>query len=196
MFSINHSPAILILAAGASTRFGGCKQLARVENKTLLQQAIDNAKQLSDSVYVVLGARHPLIAPTLNGVNIVINPQWQAGMGGSIACGVQRVEQAGFSSVLLLLADQVCVRADHLATLLAAASPEHIVAARYRDVVGVPAIFPRAWFGRLKQLEGEQGAQDILRQSDGAVKSIELPEAVWDIDTQAELLLYRQRVGF
>ena len=48
--------AVLILAAGASSRMGKPKQLLPWKNTTLLGHAIAQAKKVSTAVFVVLGA--------------------------------------------------------------------------------------------------------------------------------------------
>ncbi|MFT7437581.1 MAG: molybdenum cofactor cytidylyltransferase, partial [Polaribacter sp.] len=48
--------AVLILAAGAASRFGSLKQLALIDGKPMLQHCIDTANSLfPDAVYTVLG---------------------------------------------------------------------------------------------------------------------------------------------
>ena len=46
------------------------------------------------------------------GADIVVNPLWESGLGGSIRLGVERAEAAGAASVLLLLADQPCLNSE------------------------------------------------------------------------------------
>ena len=179
--------AILIMAAGVSTRFGSAKQLAKIGGKTLLQQSIDTANEiLPGSVYVVLGARYQQITPTVSGATIMVNSQWQAGLGCSIALGVSQIEQT-CQAILVLLADQPRIQGHHLKAMCMAFTGDNIVCATYQGKRGVPAIFPRCCFSTLKQLSGDQGAKKILQQTRLPVFELALPEAGFDIDTVVQL---------
>ena len=85
-YSINNC-AIVILAAGTSSRLGSPKQLLIFNNKTLLQHAIDTALNTGcKNVMVVLGAHFDLIKNQLTHqpVQVIENKDWQEGMASSI----------------------------------------------------------------------------------------------------------------
>src|SRR5680860_1232621 len=82
--------AIVILAAGASSRMGQAKQLLPWEDTTLLGNAIRKAKASdANSVIVVLGANAESIRMEISESQIIIieNPIWASGLGTSIARG-------------------------------------------------------------------------------------------------------------
>ena len=80
--------AVLILAAGAASRFGSLKQLALIDGKPMLQHCIDTANSLfPDAVYTVLGNQSQQVIDGISGTHVIINPQWQRGLGSSIAAG-------------------------------------------------------------------------------------------------------------
>jgi molybdenum cofactor cytidylyltransferase len=58
-----------------------------------------------------------------------------------------------------------------------------IVAARYNQRLGVPAIFPSRLFPALAGLRGQEGARSILRDPGEQIIPFDLPEAGMDIDT-------------
>lgn len=182
----------LILAAGASKRFGSPKQLVRVDGQSLLQRAVAHAtEQLGHSVTVVLGAHAAEIAATLpsGSAGVLINRNWQEGIGSSIRCGVQRLPGA-CDGVLIALADQPLVVAETLRRLIAGwrRQPRQIVASHYGSVTGVPAIFPRWCFGDLASLRGDQGARAVIRRYADHVVRLAHPEAAVDIDYPEDLL--------
>ena len=76
--------AIIILAAGSSSRLGRPKQLLELNGKTLLQKSIETALNVSINVTVVLGANENLVRPTISGfpINIILNENWISGMSG------------------------------------------------------------------------------------------------------------------
>ncbi len=55
-----NNTAIIILAAGNSSRFGSTKQLLKVNHKTLLQHAIDEATEAGADPVVVLVEQMPV----------------------------------------------------------------------------------------------------------------------------------------
>jgi molybdenum cofactor cytidylyltransferase len=184
-------PAI-VLAAGASTRFGSPKQLVRVAGRPLLNTAVARAADVAGSaVTVVLGARAAELAPLLthSQASIVINREWREGMASSIRAGVARLP-ASCTAVLLMLVDQAAVTAEDLERLVGAwrRQPDYIVAARYGMTTGVPAIFPRAAFPDLASLRGDVGARILLQRNPDRVVRVPMARAAIDIDTPEDLL--------
>jgi molybdenum cofactor cytidylyltransferase len=185
----------IVLAAGASSRFGSPKQLVRFERQPLIQRVIAGATELAGgAVSVVLGAYAAEIAAVLppGSASIIINRDWQEGIASSIRTGVSRLPGA-CDGVLLLLADQPLVGSHSLNRLAAAwrKQPRSIVASRYRAVTGVPAIFPRWCFSDLAALRGDQGARILLRRYADHVVRLAHPEAEVDIDYPEDLLELR-----
>lgn len=182
----------IVLAAGASSRFGSPKQLVRFQRQPLIQRVIAGATELAGgAVSVVLGAYAAEIAATLPpaSVSIIVNREWQEGIASSIRTAVARLPGA-CDGVLLLLADQPLVGSHSLNRLAAAwrRQPRSIIASRYGAVTGVPAIFPRWCFSDLAALRGDQGARILLRRYADHVVRLAHPEAEVDIDYPEDLL--------
>jgi molybdenum cofactor cytidylyltransferase len=189
----------LVLAAGASTRFGSPKQLVRVQGRPLLHRAVANAAEIAgQSVLVVLGAHAAELAPLLrhSTASVIVNRDWSEGIASSIRAGVARLPPS-CDGVLLLLADQAAVTAEDLKRLagLWRRQPHYIAASRYETTLGVPAIFPRADFVQLAALRGDRGARDLLRRATDRVVTIELANAAVDIDTPEDLLRLPPETG-
>jgi len=180
----------LILAAGGSRRLGRPKQLLRWQGRTLLERAIDDAREvLRGRVIVVLGAHAEPIraAIDLSSVATVHNPDWQDGLASSLRSGIEALP-ASAAAVLILLCDQPLIGAAHLVTMLDAwrNEPGRIVASQYDLSCGVPALFPAAYFDRLKTLTGDKGAKPLLIEFDSCVIKIPLAQAELDIDTRSD----------
>ena len=196
--SADSPPALhaIVLAAGASTRFGSPKQLVRLQGRPLLHLAVARAVEVAgQAVTVVLGAHATQLAPLLRHTpaSVVVNRDWSEGLGSSIRAGIGRVGP-GCEGALVLLADQAAVTAEDLRRLLAVwrRQPHHIVAAQYGGVTGVPAIFPREDFSALAGLHGDQGARALLRRRGERVVRVPIPSAAIDIDTPEDLLKLQQ----
>jgi molybdenum cofactor cytidylyltransferase len=182
----------IVLAAGASTRFGSAKQLARVAGRPLLHTAVARAADVAGSaVTVVLGARAAELSPLLthSQASVVINRDWREGMASSIRAGVARLP-ASCTAVLLMLVDQAAVTAEDLKRLASIwrRQPDYIVAARYGMTTGVPAIFPRSVFPDLASLRGDVGARVLLQRNPDRVVRVPMASAAIDIDTPEDLL--------
>jgi len=180
----------MILAAGASTRFGSPKQLAEYAGEALIVGAVRCAlSQCSACVIVVTGANYADLAPILDElpVRIIRNPQWRDGMGSSISSGMAGVPDHS-AGILLMLCDQPAVTGADLDRLIMAwrQVPGQIAAARYADTLGVPAIFPQPYWQQLRDLKKKEGAKQIIRNAK-AVSAVDMPSAALDIDTPEDL---------
>ena len=179
--------AALILAAGAGTRFGSTKQLVTIDHKPMLQWVIDSVNEICpNAIYSVIGSDAASLRNQIVGTHFIHNKQWSAGLGGSIALGVNRLK-SDFERIFILLADQPLVRAKHLQQLMAVYDDQHIVCSRYGDSLGVPAIFGRKHFAALTGLTGDTGAKAMLTQLQPPPPSICLEGILEDIDTVDDL---------
>lgn len=187
---------VVVLAAGASSRFGSNKQLVRVNGRPLMLTAVSRAVELAGhSVTVVLGAHAGELAPLLrhSPASITINRDWSEGIASSIREGVAHAA-ATADGVLLALADQAAVTTEDLRRLtgLWRRDPTAIVAAQYAGTVGVPAIFPRWCFRELLELRGDRGAQMLLQRHVDRLARLTMPSAELDIDRPEDLLSLEQ----
>lgn len=179
--------AALILAAGDASRFGACKQLIEINGTTMLQSCIDKANEVfPDSVFVVTGAYHREISTAIRHAKVILNPNWEQGIGSSIACGVRAIESQ-HDAIIILLADQVAVAVSDLKTIVSNFNGTNIVCARYAGSRGVPALFAQNAFNEMKKLKENKGAKTILNRSNENIIDIEILSAEIDIDTPADL---------
>lgn len=181
---------MVILAAGASTRMKAIKQLLPWKKTTLLGHTIEQGlASKADSVYVVLGANKKEIAPMLQGysVNIIINKDWAWGLGKSIACAVDFLENSltEFDGVLIALADQPLLGTAYYNTLIAKFSERKcgIIATKQNTTIGVPAIFSRKYVGQLSLLNEDKGAKSIIKAHIDDVCEVNARGLALDIDT-------------
>jgi molybdenum cofactor cytidylyltransferase len=188
---------IVIIAAGESSRLGHPKQLVLWKKRPLIRHTASVALQASlGPVAVVLGAINEGCRSALQGlpIRIVHNPDWAAGMGGSIACGVNSLMDAKIESIIVMLCDQPMIDVDHLKKL---EEESHrlgrgIVATRCRGMNGPPVLFPSSFFVQLRTLRGNQSARSLLHAAP-LLSWVPCPAAACDLDTPEDLLELRQR---
>ena len=196
-----------ILAAGASRRFGGIKLLAPIPSiqkephkpQSIIEHCVTQVHLARfDSYSVVLGANAEAIDAALKvkkqqwGFATHINQNWQQGMGVTIAAAVSL---ATSSHIAICAADQIAIKSEHFSRLIAASHkhPTSIIAAKYSGRLGVPCIFPSAYFEELANLTGDTGAKNLIIKERRNVISIDLPEGVFDIDTADDLNQFSDR---
>ena len=183
--------AILILAAGDSSRMGTPKQLLKWKNTSLLGHAIETAKKSNTSkICVILGANYYLINAKINNyeVEVLVNESWKKGLGNSIAFGVNHVlkEDTNFDAVIVMLADQPLIESVYLNKVLDTyeMGKRQIIATSYkRGKQGVPVLFDAIYLEELSQLNDDKGAKGILQKYSKNVLAINADNRVSDIDT-------------
>ena len=62
-----------------------------------------------------------------------------------------------------------------------------IISARYDGILGAPMMFGADWFPQLKNLEGDQGAKNLVPKEGGRVEVIDWSEGAIDLDTPEDL---------
>jgi molybdenum cofactor cytidylyltransferase len=182
----------VVLAAGASTRFGSAKQLVRVAGRPLLHTAVTRSSEVTaNALIVVLGSGAAELAPLLKHSpgSVLVNHEWREGLGSSIRAAVLRLPPT-CSGVMLVLADQAAVTADDLKRLAGTwrKQPQYIAAALYSGTCGAPVIFPRSAFRELTELRGDVGARALLHRNADRVVRVPMPSAAIDLDTPEDLL--------
>jgi molybdenum cofactor cytidylyltransferase len=186
--------SVVVLAAGASSRMGAVKQLLRVGEKTFIEQVLDSAKQLNpQSIVCVLGANYSVIEAIMPKDIIVLqNKEWPKGMGKSLAQGVEYLcdTNPSLEAVLVLLADQPTIALADLKQMIyiSANNPQKIIASDYEGFAGVPVLFPKKYFVDLINLEGDQGARNMLKGLGNEVQKYKHSAPIKDVDTPDEYL--------
>ncbi|EWH10411.1 MobA-like protein [Catenovulum agarivorans DS-2] len=189
--------AAVIMAAGQSSRFKDCKHLAQIGESCLLRLVYKSLQQTNiDDIYIITGHWHQQISQyfaqhTNQHINILYNPNWQAGIGNSIAFAVSKLTDK-YNAILITLADQVAITGAEYQQLLDTFTNQQadISCAQYNHTKGVPAIFRHTTFAELCKLAGDKGAKKLLNSRQFNSVTCTLDSAAIDIDTQQQLRQY------
>lgn len=180
----------VVLAAGSSSRMGTPKQLLVFRGQTLLRRAALAALGAGcRPVIVVTGAHAGLTRRELNGLDVLeaSNADWETGMASSIRAGLEALSEASpeATAAVLLLCDQPYVTDETVAALVAAhrATGKPIVASRYGESFGVPALFARPLFAELSELEGAAGAKPVIQRHAAETHFVTFEGGRIDVDT-------------
>jgi molybdenum cofactor cytidylyltransferase len=176
--------AAVVLAAGASSRFGSPKQLARIGDRTMLEAVTATAREAGlDPVIAVVP---PALAVPADVVP-ELNDRPGEGMSRSLRLGLAAVP-AEVHAAVILLGDQPTMRAATIRALLEAAGPaKPVVAASADGRIGTPVLLRREAFGLADDVSGDEGLRTILARHADLVTLVDVGEHAPDVDTQAEL---------
>lgn len=185
--------AIVVLAAGMSSRLGSPKQLLVYQGKSLLKHVVNAALQTSmRPVVVVLGANSDAVKKEIEGTELMVveNEGWEEGMASSLRCGLAAVQKisADVDGIIFMVCDQPFVSKSLLESLLQAQHETGlpIVASSYEGKLGTPALFHQSLFAELMELKGDTGARKLIREHEDLVKTVAFPKGIIDIDTKAD----------
>jgi molybdenum cofactor cytidylyltransferase len=197
--------AVVVLAAGASRRFGRLKQLLPWGDGdgTLLSHAVDVAQaSQAHQVFVVLGYEAQACRAALGSrvlgssqerpISVVLNPDWAAGQSTSVRAGLAALPE-NVGAVIFHLADQPGVTPAVIDALIErhAATLAPVVWPEYDERRGNPALFDRATFFELNRITGDVGGKPVLLAYARANKvervAVDEPGILLDIDSPQDL---------
>lgn len=153
--------AVLVLAAGASTRFGADdKLLAPLDGKPMSRRVFDLAAGMDaeQKLAVVAGAGVAKLATDARLKVVRVSPRGK--QSDSLRAGLTALRPE-VASVLILLADMPWVTPEDLVRLLAHGAPACTILDGQRMP---PALLPREWYQEMVDLEGDRGARKWLRR--------------------------------
>lgn len=194
--------ALIILAAGNSSRLGQAKQLRVFAGKTLLEHAVDAGLASHCSpIVVVLGSQYEQMRSLLQhkSVDPIQNKNWTEGMGSSIATAIRHLDQTRpvLKAVVIATCDQPFLSAQIIDSLIQKHEQEpnnSIVASAYAGINGVPAFFTVERIADLRELNGVEGARKIIKRHEDKLSVVEFPEGAHDIDTESDWQAFLQQV--
>lgn len=178
----------VILAAGASRRYGSPKQLVVVDGRTLLEHAIDAAEDanlapVAAVVPVWLSRPARFDKPWLRWIR---NPFPERGMGLSLRLGLEALGD-DVSAAVILLGDQPRVPRSTIAAVLAARGDRPIVAAQAGGVLAPPVLLERSHAHLADELSRDVGLREVLRANPDLVTAVPVSAHVPDLDLPTDL---------
>jgi len=191
----NRNVVAIVLAAGRSTRMGGPnKLLAELDGKKLVRIAAEQAlASKASDVIVVTGHQSDLVEQALQGLRVkfVRNPDFAAGLAGSVKAGIAAVA-ASADGAVICLGDMPQIDAKLIDRLIDAFGPDRgqlIVVPVAEGRRGNPVLWSRRFFKELMTLDGDVGARHLIAKHSEAVAEVPVEGngAFLDIDTPQAL---------
>ncbi|HEX6746166.1 MAG TPA: nucleotidyltransferase family protein [Longimicrobium sp.] len=182
----------VVLAAGASTRFGRNKLLIEIDGETLLHRAVRRAGEAGlDPVLVVVGheAERAMAEIADLPCRAVHNPDFAQGQNSSVRAGIAAVP-ADAAAAVIILADMPFVTAEMIAALVdrfrATGAP--LVISEYEGVHAPPTLYSRTLFAELAAVEGERCGKHVVKQHRFEAERVAWPAAALaDVDVPADV---------
>ena len=178
----------IILAAGSGSRMGTPKATLEINGERLIDRAVSlfHGAGIKD-VCVVLGAWQGLVPDA----EVLINPDWETGMGSSLRVGLDYVEKRSeFTEAIITLVDLPGLTSAAIRAI--ADSAHEIVMATFNSKPGHPVKFARKYWKEIAQsADGDAGARNFLKGRDDVTKiALENLATGKDIDTPEDLAGY------
>jgi molybdenum cofactor cytidylyltransferase len=189
--SLDQPIVAILLAAGASTRFGGGKLLHPLEDGVAI--AAHAARNLKAADLDVVAVVRPGDLPVYDmleqeGCHVTTSPDAIHGMGHTLAHGVSHAREA--RGWLVALADMPRIRPETIREVVKALEKGALIAAPcFRGERGHPVGFARTLLHELLALRGDFGARAVIERHRDAIASVECddPGVLLDIDRPHDL---------
>jgi len=181
----------ILLAAGASTRFGTDKLMHPLAGgTTVAATALANLRSALPHVIAVVRPGATALENLLSaaGATVILCADADEGMGASLASAVRATSHV--DGWVIALADMPFIRPPTIAKIAASlAAGAAIAAPAWRGERGHPVGLSARFRPQLEALRGDEGARALLKKNAGLIKLIEVddPGVRRDIDTPADL---------
>jgi CTP:molybdopterin cytidylyltransferase MocA len=179
----------VLLAAGASRRFGDDKLRALVAGRPLVAWAVDAALDSGLRPVVVVtqpGREFEALPPE---THLVANPDWLAGLSSSVRCGLEAAARLGCEAAIFAPADQplLCGEVYRRLAFRFHETGAALVVAAYGSQPRNPVLLARPLWPAASRLEGDIGLAALARTGEAAIVECGDIASLADIDTPADL---------
>ena len=165
--------ALILLAAGTSSRFKSEKLTAFFEGKRLLQWALDSFSLLELEKILVIKPCFPLGLFSPDGFRVVVNYDYETGIASSIKAGLKSIDPRS-EGLVLTLGDMPFIERRDVERLLAEAPDgKELTAFAFQGIKGFPTFVPETLFFDLSKIEGDRGAFALVKEGIAKFRSIE-----------------------
>lgn len=182
----------VILAAGASTRFGGPKQLAIFRKKTFIENVIETSLKIHfQNRVVVLGSFFEEIRTVIDQyeINILKNDEWERGQASTVRSGVRYFLQKPVEAIIFLLVDQPQITTDMIKNVLNlfAYQKPNIIVHLNKGQNRHPILFSKNTFEELINIQGDRGGRQLFDKFPPSTINLSDDYLALDIDTIDDL---------
>jgi molybdenum cofactor cytidylyltransferase len=195
-FSVMAEAECLMLAAGSSTRMDNWKMMLPWGRSTIIEHSVRTALKVCTRLILVVGFRAEELIEIFEDwqqVEVVRNPDYQAGMFSSVQAGVKVVADGAF---FLALADMPGVPEAVYGELLdwharlspafAPAEGAYGVIPQFKGKKGHPLLLSPQMRARILRTDVSNTLRDVLAEVPTVIVPVDEPGILHDIDTPAD----------
>ena len=185
--------AIVILAAGSGSRFGGNKLTAPVKGRPLYEHTLEKMQAFGAfPVYIVTGSEEIAGAAGDRGMIPVKNTEPEKGIALSLRLGLEKAleRKPDLRGVLFSVCDQPGITVSTIGEIFRTATrhPGSIVCAGSGEKKGNPVCWDAVYFPELMKLSGDEGGRQIMKEHKERIRIVEADaEELKDIDRREDL---------
>jgi molybdenum cofactor cytidylyltransferase len=183
--------AVLVLAAGSSTRMGTNKLTEIWNGKPILRHSVEAAlsSQRAGPFLMITGYEAKRSEACIAGLDVAVqhNPDFASGLASSLKVGIAALPETA-DGVIVMLGDMPKITGAMLDRLILAFGENRDAKAVVPLVTGQrgnPVLLSRSAFGDVQALSGDQGARKLLDLWGEAVIDVALDDdaLLFDVDT-------------
>lgn len=173
--------ALVVLAAGRSSRFGSAKLLAPLHGRPVIEHVAQTVAGIPFAYRLCVSTQG---GPDLSRFDFdMIEVEQGLPQSASLAFGIAEAGKRGVGAAMIVLGDMPMVPQAHLAALVAAFDGDMVASSKGSGPMP-PAIIGRQHFATVAALEGDKGARSLLRHAPLVEASA---RDMLDIDTPEDL---------
>lgn len=183
---------VLILAAGEGRRMGRIKQLLKFGPSTFLEETIKKYSSYSQDIVVTLGFHKEEIKENIKEIGFEFQEikEYKEGMSASF-----RESRAFDADYFLVTPCDLPLIEEYSIEMLLMAYRENkgeIIVPRFMGKKGHPVIFPISLQSSFKNIIGDIGARDIIKEKGCVYVDLDDPGIIADIDTLNEYIKIKE----
>ncbi len=190
--SFDDKIGVLILAAGEGKRMDGIKQLMDFNDSTFLEETIKKYSSFAQEVVVTLGYYKAEIRQNIKELGFQYQEieDYKDGMSASFK------ESKDFKTDYFLVTpcDLPLIEENTIDILLKTYKKNrgNIIVPRFMGINGHPVVFPIEMQASFKNINGDKGARDIIRQKGCLFIDVDDPGIIADIDTFSDYIKIKE----
>jgi molybdenum cofactor cytidylyltransferase len=180
--------AVVILAAGFSSRMKQLKPLLPLGDATVTDVAVSTFQNLGVEVFLVVGNRKEEVISGINscGITIISNPDFEKGMLSSIQAGIKELQKE-YQGFFILPVDIPLVEAATIKKIMDAgiAHPQSIIYPAFTGKRGHPPLIPSGLVPEILAWKQDGGLKAYLKSKEKFAINIPVEDSfiLFDIDT-------------
>lgn len=160
--------ALIVTAAGRSTRFPPNKLLEKLEDQTVIESTVSTFSDFDLDTYIILGYQSSIIQQVLEkrfgtSLTYVYNANFQNGLSSSVIAGIEAAGNT-YDYWCFCPGDKPFIQPETIGFLMDKLEQEKplILAPHFQNKPGHPTFFSTELFSKFIEINGDTGGRQII----------------------------------